>query len=122
LARVLVVDDDEALRKVVGEQLTDDGHDVVLAGGFDDALAAIARGMPDVLLTEFPMPPYTGEALLRVVQARYPAIGRILFTGSAHEETRGARAAAHLVLRKGCALAKVSASVSRCLEINRPPV
>lgn len=116
---VLVVDDDEDVRELLDRQLSADGYDVMLATGFDDALAAVARATPDVLVTDFAMAPHTGEELLRAVAASYPAMGRILFTGGRDAEIRGARAAADVVLRKGCELAEVSASISRCLEIHR---
>lgn len=122
MARILVVDDDEDVRELVAWRLTTDGYDVVLASGFEDALVAMMHDLPDVMVTDFAMPAHTGEDLLREAAARFPAMGRILFTGRRDAETRSARAAAHLVLQKGCDLAAVSAAVARCLVFLAAPL
>jgi len=120
MAVVLVVDDDQDVRGLLLRTLTAHGHEVVLAAGFDDALVSMTRQVPDVLVTDFSMPPHTGEELLREVAARYPAMGRILFTGRRGVDTRGAQASAHMMLRKGCPLVEVSLAVLRCCAVNRP--
>jgi len=119
VARVLVVDDDEDVRELLSRQLAQHGHEVVLASGYDAALAAMTPVVPDVLVTDLSMHPHTGAQLLREVAARHPAVGRILFTGERGEGVRRAGSYAHVVLQKGGALAELSVSVTRWLEARR---
>jgi CheY-like chemotaxis protein len=58
--RILVVDDDEMLRGVVGAMLEMEGRVVELAAGGSAGLAAIAARRPDLLLLDLNMPDMTG--------------------------------------------------------------
>jgi CheY-like chemotaxis protein len=63
--RVLVVDDDEAMRTVTAEVLRQDGHEVSCAGNGADALAVMRSGaVPELLLLDLMMPMVTGWQLL----------------------------------------------------------
>jgi hypothetical protein len=80
--RVLVIDDDEACCYAASSLLRHAGYDVVEAGSFTPALAALedtARRV-DVLLTDVKMTPH-GFALARMAQHRRPGIKVIYLTG-----------------------------------------
>ena len=47
--RILVVDDDAAIRTVVGEALRRKGHEVATAASLGELRAALTKGLPDVL-------------------------------------------------------------------------
>ena len=49
---VAVVDDDPALRTLLGEMLRDDGYTVALWDGLEDPLVFIQRSEPDVLILD----------------------------------------------------------------------
>jgi NO-binding membrane sensor protein with MHYT domain/nitrogen-specific signal transduction histidine kinase/ActR/RegA family two-component response regulator len=67
-AVVLVVDDDEDVRRYVAELLRDAGYDVESSPGGADALARVSAGLrPDLMLLDFAMPEMNGaEAALRL--------------------------------------------------------
>jgi CheY-like chemotaxis protein/AraC-like DNA-binding protein len=81
-ARVLIVDDDEGTRDVLGRLLRLDGYAVAVAGSGDEGLCEVASFEPDVLLLDYQLPDVDGLEFLRRVRHRtgapQPAI--VLFT------------------------------------------
>ena len=65
---VLVVDDDRALRDLVGDLLAEEGYHVHRAGDGTEAIAAVERERPDVVLTDAWMPGLDGAQLARRLQ------------------------------------------------------
>jgi len=91
VGKVLVVEDDEQLRNVVGMTLRAAGHDVTLAANVADGLLAIRRdaGTFDVLCTDAVMPGEPTRALVDGFAERFPGAGVIVFSGyPAAEMTR----------------------------------
>lgn len=77
MTSVLIVDDDDTFRRTIGRDLGNQGFDVALAAGVDEALATLAKRSIDVLLTDLRMPDADGIDLLaqiREVSARTRAI------------------------------------------------
>jgi CheY-like chemotaxis protein/tRNA A-37 threonylcarbamoyl transferase component Bud32 len=68
-ARVLVVDDDEGNRDVLGRRLQREGYAVVVAAGGHEALALMAQGPVDVVLLDVLMPDLDGLAVLKRLKA-----------------------------------------------------
>ncbi len=66
--RVLVVDDSQGARQVVGGALGSAGFEVDLAGSADEALAIIGREQFDALVLDFVLPTMDGAALVRKVR------------------------------------------------------
>ena len=80
--RILLVDDDLAVRESMAEALADDGHAVTRAESGKDALAHLASGQPvDLVLTDLGMPGMTGWEVARAVKASYPTVSVGLVTG-----------------------------------------
>jgi CheY-like chemotaxis protein len=68
--RVLVVDDDEAIRDVVAEVLRDEGYSVVCAENGAQALREIQGDHhPDLVLLDLMMPVMSGWEVLEQLQA-----------------------------------------------------
>ncbi|HEY6462628.1 MAG TPA: ATP-binding protein [Polyangiaceae bacterium] len=90
--RVLVVDDDEDMRDLVRAVLEDCGSVVTTTSSVADALEAMARDIPEVLLSDIGMPNRDGYDLIRQVRALPPARGgdvpAAAFTGYARAEDR----------------------------------
>jgi len=115
MARVLLVDDDRDMLDALGIWLRRD-HVVQLAPGLPEALAAFAAGPPpEVLITDFDLPPFCGDDLLAMVAEQYPRVHRILHTGTAKAKLRGAAALAHRVLDKGCEPEELRRAINDCL-------
>ncbi len=68
-ARVLVVDDEEGNRDLLGRRLQREGYAVVSAGGGHEALALMAKEQVDVVLLDVMMPDLDGFAVLQKLKA-----------------------------------------------------
>ncbi len=78
---ILVVDDDEGVRKLLARWVADMGHTVKVAPDADTALK-IMRACPiDVALCDIRMPGHDGIWLLDQVRRLYPSIAVVLATG-----------------------------------------
>ena len=78
--RVLVVDDEQNLRKVLAATLQREGYEVQVAADGEEALAALERDGADVIVTDLVMPRMDGLTLLRRVVARHPDVPVIVVT------------------------------------------
>jgi len=79
--RVMVVEDEAYVRQSLADLLGARGFDVQLAGGVDEAIAALARMPIDVVLTDLKMPGEGGDDLVRRVRAAYADLPVIVLTG-----------------------------------------
>lgn len=64
-ARVLIADDDDVFRRLVGQLLGLEGYEVVEARDAHEALAELARGVFELIVADVNMPGNEGLALLR---------------------------------------------------------
>src|SRR6185503_8991601 len=76
-SRVLVVDDARNVREVVSAILTQDGATVTAVDSAEEALAAVQRERPDVLLSDLAMPGKGGYWLIGQVRALPPERGGV---------------------------------------------
>jgi two-component system cell cycle sensor histidine kinase/response regulator CckA len=80
--RVLIVDDEETVRRFVDRVLQRAGYETVTAGGGLEALElASARGPFDLLLTDVMMPEMTGDELARRLRQQEPRLKVLYLTG-----------------------------------------
>jgi two-component system, OmpR family, response regulator len=79
--RVLIVEDDPAIREMVADYLGDKGYDVHQAESGADMREAVERGLPDVVLLDIGLPGEDGLSLARFLRERYD-VGIIMVTGS----------------------------------------
>ena len=80
MARILIVDDEQHMRKILATNLRQDGHVVFEAGGVADAKARLASTELDVVITDQKMPDGSGLDLLRLAQADDPTASVIFLT------------------------------------------
>jgi two-component system, NtrC family, response regulator AtoC len=78
--RVLVVDDEQSLRKVLAATLQREGYEVTVCANGEEAIAALDRDGADVVVTDLVMPRMDGLTLLRKVVARHPDVPVIVVT------------------------------------------
>ena len=81
--RILLVDDDSAVRLVCSAMLRAAGYEVALAEGGESALAALKDGTFDLVVSDVRMPGMTGLELLRRIDPRISGIDVLLVTGHA---------------------------------------
>ncbi len=80
MARVLVVDDEPHMRRILAANLQQDGHAVFEAGGVEDARKKITSGEYDAVITDQKMPDGTGLDVLHLVQQDDPTVSVIFLT------------------------------------------
>lgn len=80
---VLVVDDDESIRRVCGEIVTSLGFHVTSAGDVAQATAILERQAFDLLLLDLKLPGTGGSVLLEAVKRMYPETGVVMMTAFA---------------------------------------
>jgi signal transduction histidine kinase len=78
---ILLVDDEEGLRKVLGLSLEDRGYRVHTAADGRQALALFDKTHPAIVLTDIKMPGMDGIGLLQAVKQRDPDTEIIMITG-----------------------------------------
>src|SRR5690349_3933790 len=86
MAKILLADDEEALRVLMGRQLRRAGHDVSLA---EDGLAAtelLLRETFDVVVSDMKMPRLDGMGLLQEAMRIAPDTEFIILTGHGNME------------------------------------
>ncbi len=87
VARVLVVDDELAVRKSLGGWLREEGYEVDVAGSGKEALEALSRNDWDVFLVDIKMPGIDGLELQRRIQEIHPDSTIIIMTAYASVDT-----------------------------------
>ena len=78
---ILLVDDEEGIRKVLGISLTDMGYHVITAENGQEALRIFKKNCPSIVLTDIKMPEMDGIELLRRIKAHDPDTEVIMITG-----------------------------------------
>ncbi len=81
--RILIVEDDPELRQALADTLLLEGLDVREAGHGEAALAKLAEGPVDMVISDVNMPGMDGEELLLRLRALYPQIPVLLITAYA---------------------------------------
>ena len=85
--RILIVEDDQALRQVGKLVLESQGYEVHVAGDGFEALIALKRSLPDIIISDLSMPNMNGFELLSIVRRRFPTIPVIVISGQFSELT-----------------------------------
>ena len=79
--KLLLVDDEEGIRKVLGISLTDLGYQVLTAENGEEALEIFRRETPPIVLTDIKMPVMDGIELLRKIKDENPDTEVIMISG-----------------------------------------
>ncbi len=79
--KILLVDDEEGIRKVLGISLADMGYDVITAESGEEALSLFEKITPPIVLTDIKMPGMDGVTLLRTIKELNPDTEVIMITG-----------------------------------------
>ena len=115
--RLLLVDDDPAVREVTGLMLRELGCIVTSAEGGSEALLLLEQGIEvDIVAADVAMPGMNGRELVRQIRKRIPNIAVLLITGYADpalvDETDGVL----VTLRKPFRRADLAQAVERALD------
>jgi CheY-like chemotaxis protein len=124
MARILVVDDSKVDQHLVGsllEQMKD--VTIVFAGDGREALAQMAKDLPDLVLTDLQMPGMNGLELVGAIRHSYAGVPVVLMTAHGSEDVAAAalrRGAASYVPKRDLASHLVE-TTERVLAVARTP-
>jgi CheY-like chemotaxis protein len=82
MTRILIVEDDPAIRSLLGEVLSDSGYCVESAADGRIAMDMVARALPDLLITDLLMPGLTGWSVLSRVRRQAPHLPILVISGA----------------------------------------
>lgn len=119
MARILVVDDEAALRLLYMQELSEEGHEVAVAGSVDEATSALTQNTFDLVLLDIKLKHESGlDFLQKIVKERHdlPVILSTAF--SCYKDDFSAWLADGYVV-KSSDLSELKAEIGRVLEKKR---
>jgi DNA-binding NtrC family response regulator len=116
--RILVVDDDESLRRVTQFQLEQAGYQVSVAPNGNQALAVLQKSPYDLVLTDLQMPDISGMELLKKIRLNYPETPVIIVTayGTVENAVEAMKTGAYDYITKPVNLDELQLIISRTLS------
>ena len=88
--RILLVDDEPALRDLLREILEEAGYTVATAANGQQALGTLETVAPDLVISDINMPGMDGLALLREIKTRWAELPVMMVTAYGDDERRRA--------------------------------
>ncbi|MEX2209271.1 MAG: sigma-54 dependent transcriptional regulator [Myxococcota bacterium] len=118
MAAILIVDDEESVRRAIANVLSDEGHRPVLAAGADEAEKEIAAALPDLVLLDVAMPGRDGLELLEQLRTSHPELPVVMMSGHSTIETavRATKLGAYDFLEKPLTYDKLLLRIEHGLE------
>ncbi len=123
MARILVVDDEEAVRALIARGVALDGHEVTVAGDGAEAMDLVTEhgGAFDLVLSDIRMPLMDGIAFALQAKREFPDLTILLMTGYAEQRER-AKSLENIVvdvMTKPFGLAELRSTVERTLALKK---
>jgi two-component system, NtrC family, response regulator len=120
-SRVLIIDDDESIRKVLGFMLEEAGYTVDRAASADAGLRAIAQARPDLVLSDVKMPGKDGIELLAEIKSADATLPIIILTafGTVETAVEAMKRGASDYLTKPISRDDLTMTVAKTLKLHR---
>ncbi len=116
MARILIVDDDEADRIVLGTILERAGHEAFFAEEGEEALSEYGGHAIDIIVTDLQMPRVHGLELITVLKDLSPRPAIVAISGTGSDQLDMAQAVgAHATLTKPVDPAELLNAVRRAI-------
>ena len=81
MSKLLIIDDEEGIRKVLTLSLASDGYDVSAAAGGEEGIEIFKKESPSIILTDIKMPGMDGVETLKKIKELNPDAEVIMITG-----------------------------------------
>lgn len=121
MPRVLIVEDSSDQALIMRGLLGEAGYECEVAGDGRQALAALERSQPDVIVTDLVMPEMDGLALVEVAAQKYPTVPIVLVTafGSGEVAVRALKKGAASYIPKRSIVTALVSTVEDVLSVAR---
>ncbi|HVP39122.1 MAG TPA: sigma-54 dependent transcriptional regulator [Candidatus Saccharimonadales bacterium] len=115
---LLLVDDEESFRKLVGKELARAGYAVSTAGGLGEARQQLSQSSFNLVLLDVRMPDGSGLDLLAEIKEASPATEVVMLTayGTVEEAIRAMKQGAYDFLTKPCKLGELEAVLEKAVQ------
>jgi len=115
---LLLVDDEESFRKLVGKELARAGYAVETAGSLEEARRTIAQKTFHLVVLDVRMPDGSGLDLLKEIREIAPTTEVVMLTayGTVQEAIRAMKEGAYDFLTKPCKLGELEAVLEKAIE------
>jgi DNA-binding NtrC family response regulator len=116
MRKILLVDDEEYIRRLYAEELSEEGYEVVTVATGHDLLRKINLSQPSVVILDIKLLDYNGLELLQEIRSRHHDLPVILCTAyDTYKEDPKAFAADYYVV-KSFDLSELKMMIGRALE------
>lgn len=115
MKRILVVDDEENIRELYRDELSEEGYEVALAKDGAEALAMLLSFRPDLVTLDVKMPGMDGIEVLRRIREKDPAVPVLLLTAFVEFRQDFNTWASDAYIVKSADLGELKAAVRRLL-------
>jgi DNA-binding NtrC family response regulator len=115
---LLLVDDEESFRKLVGKELARAGYAVETAGSLEEARHQVAQKSFHLIVLDVRMPDGSGLDLLKEIREISPTTAVVMLTayGTVQEAIRAMKDGAYDFLTKPCKLSELEAVLEKAIE------
>ena len=113
--RVMVVDDDDAVRQSMKRVLETAGYEVGLARSGEEALARFQPEQTDLLLLDLNLPAHSGWDVFERVTTHYPLVPVIIITGMSNQYSTAVAAGVSALMEKPIEPTELLKTVSEVL-------
>ncbi|OGG56050.1 MAG: hypothetical protein A3F84_12580 [Candidatus Handelsmanbacteria bacterium RIFCSPLOWO2_12_FULL_64_10] len=120
VSTILFVDDNRNIREFCGRELEREGYRVLLAGDGDEALEALRREVPDLVILDVKMPKMDGVSTLGRVMGQFRSIPVIFYTSHKEFVSYYGGWLADAYVEKSEDLAELKATVARLIPHQGP--
>ncbi len=120
MAKILVVDDEEHIRLLYSEELSEAGHDVITAADGRKLVERIDKEKPDLIILDIKMVGYNGLDLLQEIRNKFYNLPVILCTAYDTFKDDTKAIAADFYVIKSFDLTELKKKIVMALEANIP--
>ncbi len=100
MKKILLADDDAAIRETLGQVLRSEHYEVTLAATGREAAAKFISDLPDLVLLDLNMPDRDGWDAFELMYNTHPAVPVIIITALSHQYARAAQLGVDALMEK----------------------